>query len=88
MLLWDLETGQELRTFQRPDPLTDTGSSGMAFSPDGKTAISCEQDGVLIEWDLENGKEIRRLASTQPAYPRGDHPGWKPALTSGNGWSP
>ncbi|MBP1694787.1 MAG: PQQ-like domain [Chloroflexi bacterium] len=33
----------------------------MAFLPDGKRAISCEQDGLLIEWNLETGKEIRRL---------------------------
>ena len=33
----------------------------MAFLPDGRTAISCEQDNLLIEWNLQTGQEIRRL---------------------------
>ena len=33
----------------------------MAFLPDGRSAISCEQDGLLIEWNVETGQELRRL---------------------------
>jgi WD40 repeat protein len=33
----------------------------MAFLPDGRRAISCEQDGYLIIWDLESGEEIHHL---------------------------
>jgi WD40 repeat protein len=61
MVLWDLETGEEIRSFTREDPPVEMGSSGMAFTPGGRTAISCEQDGYLIEWNLETGEEIRRL---------------------------
>jgi WD40 repeat protein len=61
MILWDLEMGQEIRAFSRPDPPEGTGVSGIAYLPDGHSAISCEGDGVLIEWDLETGQEIRRL---------------------------
>jgi WD40 repeat protein len=82
--LWDLETGKELRSFLRPDPPADTGSSGMAYSPDGKTAISCEQDGVLIEWDLESAKEIRRLGQHPSLRTRvAISPDGSLALTSG-----
>jgi WD40 repeat protein len=61
MILWNLETGQELRTFSRPDQPEGAGVSGIAYLPDGRSAISCEGDGVLVEWDLETGQEIRRL---------------------------
>jgi len=61
MILWDLNTGAQIRTFLRADPPAEPGSTGMAFLPDGKRAISCEQDGLLIERNLETGKEIRRL---------------------------
>lgn len=61
MILWDLESGQELRSFVRRDPPADSGSSGLAFLPNGRSAISCEQDGMLIEWNLATGEEMRRL---------------------------
>jgi WD40 repeat protein len=61
MVLWDLETGEEIRSFVREGQAGEAGSSGHAFLPDGRTAIACEQDGLLIEWDLESGQEIRRL---------------------------
>jgi WD40 repeat protein len=37
------------------------GASGLAFLPDGRTAISGENDGAVIQWDLETGKEMRRF---------------------------
>jgi WD40 repeat protein/DNA-binding SARP family transcriptional activator len=61
MILWDLETGEEIRTFARPDLPEGTGTSGIAYLPSGRTAISCESDGFLIEWDLDTAKEVRRL---------------------------
>jgi WD40 repeat protein/DNA-binding SARP family transcriptional activator len=63
MILWDLEAGRELRTFSRPDQPEGAGVSGIAYLPDGRSAISCEGDGALIEWDLETGREIRRLGT-------------------------
>jgi WD40 repeat protein len=84
MMLWDLEMGQEIRAFSRPDPPEGTGVSGIAYLPDGRSAISCEGDGVLIEWDLETGQEIRRLGQhsslrTRIVVP----PDGRLALTSG-----
>jgi WD40 repeat protein len=61
MILWDLETGQELRTFSRSDQPEGAGVSGIAYLPNGRSAISCESDGILVEWDLETGLERRRL---------------------------
>ena len=63
MILWNLETGQKMHTFSRPDQPTGAGVSGIAYLPDGRSAISCEGDGLLIEWDLETGEEIRRLGT-------------------------
>jgi WD40 repeat protein len=46
--LWDVATGKELRTF--------TGHSkqvlSVAFSPDGRTALSSSYDATLKLWDL------------------------------------
>jgi hypothetical protein len=60
--LWDVETGHELRQF--------TGHRGfvygVAFSPDGKRALSGgSADNQMILWDLATGKEIRRFNSLQ-----------------------
>jgi WD40 repeat protein len=63
MVWWDLETGEEIRNFQRRDSPDKPGSSGQAFLPDGRTVLTCEADGPLIEWELETGQEIRRIGS-------------------------
>jgi WD40 repeat protein len=34
---------------------------GVAFSPDGRIAVSCSQDNSLRLWDVESGQEIRKL---------------------------
>jgi WD40 repeat protein len=61
MILWDLETGNELRRFVREDKPWKLGASGIDFLPDGLSAISADSDGSLIQWDVENGQQIRRL---------------------------
>jgi WD40 repeat protein len=84
MLLWDLETGEQVRGFERPDQPAERGASGMAFNPDGRRALSCDQDGAIIEWELETGKEIRRLGLHPSLRTRVViHPDGTLALTSG-----
>jgi WD40 repeat protein/transcriptional regulator with XRE-family HTH domain len=57
VILWDVATGQVIRRFE--------GHTGpvltVAFSPNGKTALSGSADTTLILWGLASGAEIRRL---------------------------
>jgi WD40 repeat protein len=52
--LWDLESGQTLRTLEGH---TDWVSA-VAVTPDGRRAVSGSRDRTLRLWDLESGKEI------------------------------
>jgi WD40 repeat protein len=55
--LWDLETGQTLRTLQG-----HTSAVGaVAVTPDGRRAISASEDQTLRLWDLETGQTLRTL---------------------------
>ncbi|MCU7244286.1 MAG: WD40 repeat domain-containing protein [Microcystis aeruginosa WS75] len=55
--LWDVETGQEIRTLKGHD---DSVTS-VNFSPDGKTLVSGSWDNTIKLWDVETGQEIRTL---------------------------
>jgi WD40 repeat protein len=56
--LWDVESGKELRQF----PGHRGFVYGVAFSPDGKRALSGgNADNQMILWDLQAGKELRRF---------------------------
>jgi len=64
--LWDVATGKEKFTIGKNPPAT-----GLCFSPDGKTFVSCGADetkeggnflpGVVKVWDSHTGKEKLRL---------------------------
>jgi len=54
--LWDLETGQTLRTFESPDSVW-----AVAVTPDGHRAVSGSYDRTLMLWDLETGQTLRTL---------------------------
>jgi len=52
--VWDLETGETLKTLQG-----HTSSVGsVALSPDGRQAVSASRDSTLRVWDLKAGKEL------------------------------
>jgi WD40 repeat protein len=56
--LWNVETGQEIRTL--------TGHNGsvytVSFSNDGKTLATGSWDSTIKLWNVETGKEIRTLS--------------------------
>jgi WD40 repeat protein len=48
VILWDFETGEELRRFyEHTGAVYDVG-----FGPDSQTAYSVSFDGALIEWQI------------------------------------
>jgi WD40 repeat protein/serine/threonine protein kinase len=57
--LWDLLTGNEIRTFD-----SDKGHGGgvafVAFAPGSKTALSAGDDGRLVLWDVATGRPSDR----------------------------
>jgi len=66
LVLWDTETGEEVRRFTEHV----TYARSAAFSPDGRTVLSGSQslegakEGDLLLWDLETGQVIRRFDTT------------------------
>ncbi len=77
--LWEVATGKEVRHLG--DHGVNEGGSkplvlGLAFSPDGRTAISAGGSDVRY-WDLESGQEIRRITL-------GQRPGLSVAVFSGD----
>lgn len=58
----------------------------LAFSPDGKKALSGGQDAMMRLWDLESGQELRRFKGhTDPINGVAFSPDGRAAL-SGSGW--
>ena len=57
MRLWDLATGQSLRTLEGH---TDAVSA-VAVLPDGRRALSGSDDNTLRLWDLASGETLRTL---------------------------
>ena len=55
--LWDVETGQEIRTLKGHDGVVYS----VNFSPDGKTLVSGSWDKTIKLWNVETGQEIRTL---------------------------
>jgi WD40 repeat protein len=51
--LWDLNGGTELRRFAHDGMLC-----GVAFSPDGRRALSGGFDQVMHLWDVQTGKRL------------------------------
>jgi WD40 repeat protein len=54
--VWDLEKGQEVRSFA-----SGRTGWGMSLSPDGKTLLCTGYDRVARVWDLATGKDLVQL---------------------------
>jgi hypothetical protein len=52
--VWDLESGQTLRTLQGHT----AGVNAVALTPDGRRVVSSSHDNTLRVWNLEDGKEL------------------------------
>jgi WD40 repeat protein len=54
--VFDVATWQNRRLAGHTDLVT-----GLAFSPDNKTLVTCSQDNTLRVWDVETGKQARKI---------------------------
>ncbi len=58
LILWEVATGEALRTFSG-----HTGAvTSVAFSPDGRTALSGSGDSTLILWEVATGEVLRTFS--------------------------
>lgn len=51
IILWDVKSGRQIRTFD--------GDSPVAFAPDGRTFAATSDKKNIKLWDIMNGKEVR-----------------------------
>ncbi len=58
IVLWDVKTGQSLRTFST----SSSNILGVAFSPYSPTIITIAQDGSVISWDVKTGQSLHTFA--------------------------
>ncbi len=58
IVLWSLETGRQLRAFER---VVDAELGTPVFDPAGERLASFDTDSVVRIWDVATGREIHRL---------------------------
>ncbi len=59
--LWDVATGQEIRTISPSGSCTIEW--GIAFSPNGQFLASGSGEGVVYLWEVATGREVRTLTT-------------------------
>ena len=83
MGLWDLASGERLNKFVI-DGFSGAGSSGIAFLPDGQSAIAQGANGFIYQWDLQSGELIHVLGQHNDIRTRIEiTPDGRKALSSG-----
>jgi WD40 repeat protein/type II secretory pathway predicted ATPase ExeA len=59
IILWDLETGEEVRRFRRGHAST-TAINHLTFSPDGASLLTSGDDQQIVLWDVATGEVLRK----------------------------
>jgi WD40 repeat protein len=60
--LWELATGRELRRFKAHTSMV----TAVAFSPDGKQALSAAQEGGVYVWTVADGQIVAHIGKRLP----------------------
>jgi WD40 repeat protein len=91
LILWDLETGREIRRFGGQGEGHPSGVQAVAYSPDGRTVLASsglfttvENEYSLILWDVETGKLVRRFDADDESFSVAISPDGSIALTGGD----
>lgn len=64
IILWDVQTEQELDRFEKPDlRVHDLRVHDLTFSPDGRYFLSASDDQTMAMWDLASGDIVQRFDS-------------------------
>ena len=79
--LWDLATGETIRTFSGHTGAID----GISFSPDGKTLVTGSGDQTVRLWDVTTGEELQ-VFSGHTAGGSGILAGW--SIPGQHSWRP
>jgi WD40 repeat protein len=58
LLIFDAQTGQELRRWSAQEGAAVAGLRDIAFLPDGQRLAACGEDGHVRLWDSASGQEI------------------------------
>lgn len=59
--LWDVKTQKNIATLIEYNRRVRSGISAIAFSPDGRTIASGDQEGRIKLWDVESGVDIATI---------------------------
>jgi WD40 repeat protein/class 3 adenylate cyclase/energy-coupling factor transporter ATP-binding protein EcfA2 len=88
LILWNLETGQEIRRFGGETEGHPSGVQDVAFSPDGRTLLA--SSGLLADvrpeyslmlWDVQTGEVVHSFEVEHDNFSLAIHPDGQTALT-------